>query len=563
MEFSLQMFPFGKSRRPMRKPVSWIVAVLVFILVFLGTQIGMAALRFEPLSLGALGGTAFVVARVYGTIWVAGTLGRLVGGEFSKITERVTQPPPDISLPEVVLPSPQPALSLPEIVHPSPPPVVPLLVSPDDIEIIPEYERVIEEIKRGTPAIFVTGRAGTGKSTMIRFLLGKIHNGAVVAPTGLAALNVGGVTIHSFFSFPPITLNSEQDYPVSRRMAPVFQNLGVLIVDEVSMVTPDMIDCMDASLRRVRRINLPFGGVPVVFVGDLHQLEPVVSNPQAAYFFTHRYRSPFFFDADIFHDVDIVPIALTRVFRQDDEDFVRLLDQVRRGRNIDQAVETLNGACLYRANDSPSLFLVPTNGAAGAINTNELNALPAPLRTFNAIIKGQFKVGEDRTPAPDKLELKVGARVLFVKNNRPYWVNGTLGEVLAIEEEIIRVRIDKTESVVSVQRVSWEQIRNQYDPVERRIKSEVVGSFTQFPLTLGWALTIHKCQGMTLDSIRIDIGNGAFAAGQTYVALSRCKTLEGISLDAELLPKDIIVSEEVRVFYSSLHERVKRAAENS
>ena len=547
----------------MRKPASWIVAITVFILVFLGTQIGMTALRFEPFHLGGLGGTVFVIARVYGTIWLAGTFGRLVGGELWEKTEPIAQPPPDTSLPEIALPTPQPALSLPKIVLPSPQPVVPLPVAPDDIEIIPEYERVIEEIKRGSPAIFVTGRAGTGKSTMIRFLLGKIPNGAVVAPTGLAALNVGGVTINSFFQFPHHTLNSEEDHPVSRRMTPVFQNLGVLIVDEVSMVTPDKIDCMDASLRRVRRINLPFGGVPVVFVGDLHQLEPVVSNSDDAYFFTHRYRSPFFFDADIFQDVDMIPVALTRVFRQDDENFVRLLDQVRRGRNLDAAVETLNAACLYRANDTPSLFLVPTNGAAGARNTNELNVLPAPLHTFNAIIKGQFKVGEDRTPAPDKLELKVGARVLFVKNNRPYWVNGTLGEVLAIEEEIIRVRIDKTESVVSVQRVSWEQIRNHYDPTERRIKSEVVGSFTQFPLTLGWALTIHKCQGMTLDSLRIDIGNGAFAAGQTYVALSRCKTLEGISLDAELLPKDIIVSDEVRVFYRSLHERVKRAAENS
>ncbi len=208
----------------MREPVSWIVAIIVFILVFMGTQIGMAALRFEPFHLGGLGGTAFVVARVYGTVWLAGTIGRLVGGELWEKTEHVAQPPPEPLLPEIVLPSPQPAVSLPEIVPRSPQPVVTLPDAPDEIEIIPEYERVIEEIKRGTSAIFLTGRAGTGKSTMIRFLLGKIPNSAVVAPTGLSALNVGGVTIHSFFKFPPHTLNSEEDFPVNRQMDLMFRN---------------------------------------------------------------------------------------------------------------------------------------------------------------------------------------------------------------------------------------------------------------------------------------------------------------------------------------------------
>lgn len=449
-----------------------------------------------------------------------------------------------------------------------PPPVslqrlpAPPTSAPESIEILPEYSRVLDAIRDGCPAIFVTGRAGTGKSTMIRFILERIPNSAVVAPTGLAALNVGGTTIHSFFTFPPRPLDTDTDYPVSRRMAPVFQNLGVLIVDEVSMVKPDMVDCMDASLRKVRRNNLPFGGVPVVFVGDLHQLPPVVSTADEAYFYSHRYRSEFFFDADIFREVEMIPVGLTRVFRQADADFVQLLERVRKGKHLDATVQTLNQACHHSPQNSNvhSLFLVPTNNAAFEINTRELNALRTPLHSFDAIIKGEFKPGEDRSPAPDKLEIKVGARVLFVKNNRPFWVNGTLGEVVDISAEIIRVRIGSSESVVSVQRATWEQLRNRYDPIERNLKSDVVGSFTQFPLRLGWALTIHKSQGMTLDSVRIDIGNGAFAAGQTYVALSRCKTLEGITLDTELIPKDIIVSEVVSGFYRALHDRVKRAS---
>ena len=424
----------------------------------------------------------------------------------------------------------------------------------EPIEVLPEYEFVLEAIREECQSIFVTGRAGTGKSTLIRFLIEQIKNCAVVAPTALAAINVNGSTIHSFFSIPPQTLNPDDAFEPRRQIVPVIEVLGALVIDEVSMVPPDLVDCISNTLKKVRRDPRPFGGVPIVFVGDLLQLPPVVSNPAVAQYYTERYRSPYFFSADVFHETELVPIELNKVFRQSSREFVDMLDKIRINDNHRDAVAKINRDC-YRdkeSNSDPALFLVPTKAAAKTINTQNLEDLQAPLRVFNAIVEGRFDVQRDRFQAPHRLEIKEGAQIIFVKNNKPYWVNGTLGRILQIKEDRLRIEIDQTGNTVSVERAVWEKIQYEYDRNKKRIVSTVVGSFKQFPVALGWAITIHKSQGMTLDSVRIDLGRGAFCSGQTYVALSRCRTLEGISLDTPISMGDVKADELILEFYQRL-----------
>ncbi|MGQ0591846.1 MAG: ATP-dependent DNA helicase [Gammaproteobacteria bacterium] len=413
---------------------------------------------------------------------------------------------------------------------------------------------MLEAIRKGCPAIFVTGRAGTGKSTLIRFLSDQVKNCAVVAPTALAAINVCGSTIHSLFRIPPRTLNPDEAFQPGRRIMPVFECLGALIIDEVSMVPPDVVDYVSNTLKKVRDNARPFGGVPVVFVGDLLQLPPVVTDPAVAQYYTDRYRSPYFFSADVFESTPIISIELTQVFRQTGQEFIDVLDRIRLNLDHRDAVARINRDC-YRdrgPNADPSLFLVPTNDAAHAINTHNLNELDSPLRIFDAIVEGNFDVQRDRFQAPHRLKLKVGAQVIFVKNKKPYWVNGTLGRVTNVDDECLRVELTKTGNTVPVERETWEKVEYEYDRAERRIVSRVVGTFEQFPIALGWAITIHKSQGMTLDSVRIDLGRGAFCSGQTYVALSRCRSLDGITLDRPISMGDVRADASILEFYRRL-----------
>jgi len=456
-----------------------------------------------------------------------------VPADLSQISQSIT---PNDRPPEVVIPSP-----------PAPP-------EPEEIQVLPEYEFVLAAIRTGCPAVFVTGRAGTGKSTLIRFLVGNITNCAVVAPTALAAANVGGATIHSFFGIPPQNVNPDEAADPTRKMVAVIETISALIVDEVSMVTPDLVDCMNNTLKKVRRDHSPFGGVPVIFVGDLLQLPPVVSDSELAKFFTDRYGCPFFFAADVFKETQLVPIELTKVFRQENRDFVDMLDCIRIADNHREAVARLNRECHRdrHPDASPSLFLVTTNASAKSINTRNLDELDALLYQFDAITTGNMDVQRDRFQAPFRLEIKVGAQVLFVKNKRPYWLNGTLGQVVHIEENSLRVQL-RGGNTVTVERDTWEKIAYEYDPVEKRIHSTVVGTFRQFPLALGWAITIHKSQGMTLDSVRIDMGRGAFCSGQTYVALSRCKTMDGIYLDKPLSMSSVWADQMILDFYRKLN----------
>lgn len=422
------------------------------------------------------------------------------------------------------------------------------------VEVLPEYEFILKAVQAGCPAIFVTGKAGTGKSTLVHWLRSKLESCAVVAPTAVAAANIQGDTIHSFFGLPPRLIDPAENHPTSTKVRLVLENVKCLIVDEVSMVLPNIVDTMSNILRSARGNAQPFGGVPVIFVGDLLQLPPVVSSPEENVYFSHRYPTRYFFSADIFKEQPIVPVVLTKVRRQDDEEFIEALNKIRMNDDCRDAVALFNRRCFRdRPEDAPvGTYLVPTNQAARTINMRELDALPGSARLYEANIGGKVDANKWKLPVPDRLELKVGAKVLFVKNRKPEWINGDLGTVVGMEDGHIRVRKDVTDNVVVVGRETWKKYKYTYDYQTRRVEAKEVGTFEQFPLTLGWAITIHKSQGLTLNALTLNLEGGAFAEGQTYVALSRARRLEGISLARPISMGDVRVDPVVLDFYREL-----------
>lgn len=422
------------------------------------------------------------------------------------------------------------------------------------IEVLPEYEFILKAVQAGCPAIFVTGKAGTGKSTLIHWLRSRLESCAVVAPTAVAAAAIQGDTIHSFFGLPPRLIDPAEKHPVSTRTRLVLENVKCLIVDEVSMVQPNIIDIMSNTLRSARGNEQPFGGVPVIFVGDLLQLPPVVGSPEETVYFSHRYRTRYFFSADIFREQAIVPLVLTKVRRQADAVFIDALNRIRLNDDCREAVALFNRQCFRDKQDgSPTgTYLVPTNQSARSINMRELDKLPGQARLYEASIGGNVAANKWKLPVPDRLELKVGAKVLFLKNRKPDWINGDLGTVVGLEDDHIRVRKDATENVLLVGRETWQKYKYVYDYQTRRVEAEVVGTFQQFPLSLGWAITIHKSQGLSLDALTLNLGGGAFAEGQTYVALSRARTLEGITLARPIAMSDVRTDPVVLAFYRDL-----------
>jgi ATP-dependent DNA helicase PIF1 len=421
----------------------------------------------------------------------------------------------------------------------------------DDIEVLPEYNFILKALQNGCPSIFVTGKAGTGKSTLIQWLCQQLEGCAVVAPTAIAAVNVRGDTIHSFFGLPPTHIDPDGVFEIKERSRLVLENVKFLIVDEVSMVLPNIVDAMCTILQKVRRNNQPFGGVPTVFIGDLLQLPPVVDNAELSVFYSHRYKTPFFFSADVFRDQPVIPVHLTNVRRQSDAEFIEALNHIRRNDNSRDYVALLNRRC-YR-DKAPGavtgVYLVPTNAAAKTINTRELDALPGDLQLYEAVITGNIPVNQWKLAVPDRLELKVGARVVFLKNNKPHWINGDIGEVVGMEGDHIRVKKQKSDNVVLVGKETWYKLKYTYNHQSRKIEQEPIGTFSQLPVTLGWAITIHKSQGLTLENLTLDLGGGTFAPGQLYVALSRAKSIDGITLGRPIAMQDVKVAPEVLEFY--------------
>ena len=422
--------------------------------------------------------------------------------------------------------------------------------SVSEVSLSPEQQAVYDRIETTRDNIFVTGRAGTGKSTLLNYLSWNTSKQLVIsAPTGVAALNVGGQTIHSLFRLP-IGVIADHDIDQSAELKKLLNTIDTLVIDEVSMVNADLLDAIDRSLRQARqRKNEAFGGVQVVLFGDPYQLAPVPGEGDERAYFADRYDSMWFFDAKVWDETDLTIYELSTIHRQHEDEFKRMLNAVRHGYVTAEIAGRLNEVGARPAPTDGAITLATTNGTVTRINATELARLPGRVLTARAEINGEF--GGRAYPADEALELKVGARVMFLRNDvggeSQRWVNGSVGTVLKIDTTVW-VEIDGERH--EVKPAVWEKFKYNYSPLTKSLRKDVVAEFTQFPLRLAWAVTIHKSQGKTYDRAIVDLGQRSFAPGQTYVALSRISELEGLYLTRPLRPSDIIVDENVVRFMS-------------
>ncbi|SUX48006.1 helix-turn-helix domain-containing protein [Chryseobacterium indoltheticum] len=412
-------------------------------------------------------------------------------------------------------------------------------------------------------SVFLTGKAGTGKTTFLNEFVKKTKKKhIVVAPTGIAAINAGGVTIHSMFGLPlrtflPTTdridsslanniIDLQQHFKYRKDKLKLLREVEVLIIDEVSMLRADVLDMMDFSLRFIRRNNQRFGGVQMLFIGDLYQLPPVVRDEHVLKMF---YNSPFFFDSLAIKHIPLLTIELTKVYRQTDQEFLEILNAIRDGdvANIDFNHLNERYDPGFEAGEEPYVYLCSHNKMADDINQEKLKDIKVSPKSYEAKLFGEFK--ENQYPNEQFLELKVGAQVMFIRNDisgEKKYFNGKLGEISSLDENEIKVILDGSEREITVKREVWEQKKYSLD-TDKNIKEEVLGSFEQFPIKLAWAVTIHKSQGLTFDKVIIDAGK-SFTAGQVYVALSRCRTLEGIVLKSKITPEVIFKDNRILKF---------------
>lgn len=422
-------------------------------------------------------------------------------------------------------------------------------------------ERYVQETGA---SVFLTGKAGTGKTTFLRTIVADcMKRCAIVAPTGVAAINAGGVTIHSFFQLPlcpylPDVKELITEYQLPEKMNTlrkerirILRTLDLLIIDEISMVRADILDAMDMVLRRYRRNDRPFGGVQLLMIGDVQQLPPVVKDAERAYF-EQVYPSPFFFNSKALRKLPFVVIELEKIYRQSDEEFMSILNSIRAG-NPDQAVLDRLNSRLDPGFDPPGdeswIRLTTHNAQADAVNASKLDELGGKEVVFKAEIDGNFP--ENAYPADTELRLKVGAQVMFIRNDTSgdaRYYNGKIGTVTSLKDGLVVT--DGEGNAIEVERERWENLKYELDPESKEIVGNCDGVFTQYPLRPAWAITIHKSQGLTFDRVIIDAGS-AFSFGQVYVALSRCRTLEGIVLTTPITRRCTFANDEVNAFESA------------
>ncbi|MCF8063302.1 MAG: helix-turn-helix domain-containing protein [Deltaproteobacteria bacterium] len=411
----------------------------------------------------------------------------------------------------------------------------------------PDLQLAEDYVRHTDCNVFLTGKAGTGKTTFLQEVARTSPKRLVVtAPTGVAAINAGGVTLHSFFQLPfrPFVPRSEAftgRHRMRREKKNLIRSLDLLIIDEISMVRADLLDGVDSVLRRYRRSDRPFGGVQLLMIGDLHQLSPVVKKEEWE-LLKNRYDSPYFFSSTALAREGMVPIELKRIYRQSDPRFIELLNRVRDNALDRPTLEELNARHVpgfSPADDEGYITLCTHNRSADAVNRARMKALPGKRRRFHADLEGEFP--EQALPTPAVLELKKGAQVMFIRNDMSpdkLYFNGKIGTVTRLSGDAVEVRCPGDPAPIPVDRTTWENIDYSVDPKTGEISRQVVGTFTQVPLKPAWAITIHKSQGLTFDKAVID-AQAAFAYGQVYVALSRCRTLEGLVLSTPLAPSTV------------------------
>jgi len=431
----------------------------------------------------------------------------------------------------------------------------------DQLDLSGDFGFALRSIESSPESYFITGKAGTGKSTLLRYFADNTtKRKAILAPTGIAAVNIDGETIHSFFGFPPEPITNSHIHFSRRRE--LLKLLDTIVIDEVSMVRADLMDGIDQMLRLNReRPTQAFGGVQMLFFGDIFQLQPVVESQEEGRYFSSHYPSPYFFDAKVFSAAPFRIIDLGKVFRQKDAQFIALLDAVRMNRLTEsqRALLATRYQPAFRADAaSQCVTLTGTNRMAAAVNEARLAEINSPEFTYYAKLEGEFP--RRSYPADMILTLKAGAQVMFVKNAiDKRWVNGTLGKVVSLDNEHVSVQVEQQGGrfVFDVTPARWEIRKHTLDPIASTITTTIVGTFTQVPLKLAWAITIHKSQGLTFNNVAVDLGAGAFAHGQTYVALSRATSLEGLILKSRIRDADMIVDHPVKRFYM---ERIVKAA---